>query len=77
MTVTATPPMESCALRTDAPVLAVTENDTLRAPLPPDTAGVSHDAFSLTCHVHPVAVVTSTLLELAPRGSVTAGGVTA
>jgi hypothetical protein len=77
VTVTAMPAMVICALRTDAPVLAVTENVTFRVPLPLETDGVSHDACSRTCHAHSFAVVRSTLPELAPAASVTEGGVTA
>ena len=50
---------------------------TVALPDPLETPGVSQVASSLTCQVHPAAVVSCTLLDPAPAASVTADGVTA
>ena len=76
MTVTTTPATVSCAVRGDVPVFAVTEKLMVAPPEPLEAPGVNHEASSLTCHVHPAAVVSDTLPDPAVAASVSDVGAT-
>jgi hypothetical protein len=57
VTFTVVPATVNCAVRAEAPVFAVAENETVALPEPLDTAGVSQAALSETCQVQPELVV--------------------